>query len=247
MRLKDRVAVVTGAASGIGRATAQLFAQEGAKVLAVDLPEKSLASAHADNANIVCLEKNLGDADAADRIISAAVDRFGRLDILMNNAGVAYNAPLESMTDEIWDRTIAINLTAHMRLCRKAVEHLKQSPAGRIINVASVMAEGTDYGLAAYCASKAGVAGLTRTLALELGRAGITANYIEPGAIQTGMTSPLWNARPDVAEIWAKKSALKRLGQPIDIARGALFLASDDGGFVTGHGLVVDGGLMLRV
>jgi 3-oxoacyl-[acyl-carrier protein] reductase len=109
------------------------------------------------------------------------------------------------------------------------------------------MAEGTDFGLSAYCASKAGVAGLTRTLALELVRFGVTANFIEPGAIATGMTSQLWDARPDIAEIWAKKSALRRLGQPIDIARGALFLASDEGGFVTGHGLVVDGGLMLRV
>jgi len=165
----------------------------------------------------------------------------------MNNAGIAFNAPVETMSDDIWERTLAINLTAHMRLCRRAIPKLKESSAGRIINVASVMAEGTDFGLAAYCASKAGVAGLTRTLALELGRSGITANFIEPGAIATGMTTPLWNARPDVAEIWAKKSALRRLGQPIDIARAALFLASDDGGFVTGHGLVVDGGLMLRV
>jgi len=247
MRLKDRVAIVTGAASGIGRATAQLFAQEGAKVLAVDLPGKDLVKANAGTGAIVSLEKDLGDADAADMIVGAAVSRFARLDIVMNNAGVAFNAPVESMTDEAWNRTLAINLTAQMRLCRAAIECLKKSEAGRIINVASVMAEGTDYGLAAYCASKAGVAGLTRTLALELGRSGITANYIEPGAIATGMTTPLWNARPDVAEIWAKKSALKRLGQPIDIARAALFLASDDGGFVTGHGLVVDGGLMLRV
>lgn len=247
MRLKDRAAIVTGAASGIGRATADLFAREGAYLLAVDLPGKGLAAAHASRPTIIPLEKNLADDDAADVLVESCMRQFGRLDIVMNNAGVAFNAPIESMTDEVWERTLAVNLTAHMRICRKAVPHLKASPAGRIINVASVMAEGTDYGLAAYCASKAGVAGLTRTLALELGRAGITANYIEPGAIATGMTTPLWDARPDVAEIWAKKAALKRLGQPIDIARAALFLASDDGGFVTGHGLVVDGGLMLRV
>jgi 3-oxoacyl-[acyl-carrier protein] reductase len=108
------------------------------------------------------------------------------------------------------------------------------------------MAEGTDFGLAAYCASKAGVAGLTRTLALEEGRYGITANYIEPGAVVTGMTRGM-HENPDVAAVWAKKSPLKRLGQPIDIAKGALFLASDLGAFVTGHGLRVDGGLMLRV
>jgi len=247
MRLKDRAAIVTGAASGIGRATARLFAEEGAKVLAIDLPDKALASAHAGTPAIACLEKNLADDDAADIIVETVTKRFGRLDIVMNNAGVAFNMPVEIMTDEVWERTLAVNLTAQMRLCRRAIPHLKQSPAGRIINVASVMAEGTGYGLAAYCASKAGVAGLTRTLALELGRSGITANFIEPGAIATGMTTPLWDARPDVAEIWANKAALRRLGQPIDIARAALFLASDEGGFVTGHGLVVDGGLMLRV
>jgi 3-oxoacyl-[acyl-carrier protein] reductase len=244
MRLKDRAAIVTGAASGIGKATAQLFAEEGAKVLAVDLPEKGLSTSHA---NVTTFEKSVGDADAADAIIGEAVKRFGKLDILMNNAGVSSSTRIEAMTEEIWQREININLSAQMRLCQKALPHLKESQAGRIINVASVMAEGTDYGLSAYCASKAGVAGLTRTLALELGKFGITANYLEPGAIKTGMTSGLWDARPDIAEIWAKKAALRRLGQPIDLARAALFLASDDGGFVTGHGLVVDGGLMLRV
>jgi len=197
--------------------------------------------------NVTTFEKSVGDIDAADKIVGEAVKRFGKLDILMNNAGVSSSTRIEAMTEEIWQREININLSAQMRLCQKALPHLKESPAGRIVNVASVMAEGTDYGLSAYCASKAGVAGLTRTLALELGKFGITANYLEPGAIKTGMTSGLWDARPDIAEIWAKKSALRRLGQPIDLARAALFLASDDGGFVTGHGLVVDGGLMLRV
>jgi 3-oxoacyl-[acyl-carrier protein] reductase len=247
MRLEGRAAIVTGAASGIGRATAALFAQEGAHVLAVDLPGKDLMQAHETQSRIACLEKSVGDADAADIIVDTTVARFGHLDIVMNNAGIGSNALAETMSRESWDRTLQINLSAQMWLCQRAIAHLKQSLAGRIINVASVMAEGTDYGLAAYCASKAGVAGLTRTLALELGKYGITANFLEPGAIATGMTKPLWDARPDVADIWAKKSALRRLGQPIDLARAALFLASDDGGFVTGHGLVVDGGLMLRV
>jgi len=247
MRLEGRVAIVTGAASGIGRASAELFSHEGAHVLAVDLPDKSVADAFLGIERIACLELDISRKSAPEAIIEAATTRFGRLDIVMNNAGIGSNALAENIVLEAWDRTLAVNLTAQMLICQLAIAHLKQSPAGRIINVASVMAEGTDYGLSAYCASKAGVAGLTRTLALELGKYAITANYIEPGAIATGMTTPLWDARPEIADVWAKKSALRRLGQPIDVARAALFLASDDGGFVTGHGLRVDGGLMLRV
>jgi len=240
MRLEKRVAIVTGAASGIGRATAELFASEGANVLAVDLAPFTL-----DHGNIQTLDQDVSAENAASIIVRRAVECFGQLDILMNNAGVGGGGPAESLPDEIWDKTLAVNVTAHFKLAKAAIPHLRKSEAGRIINVASVMAEGTDYGLAAYSASKAGVAGLTRNLALELGRDGITANYILPGAIQTGMTVNFDD--PKIAEIWAKKSPLKRLGQPIDIARGALFLASDEGGFVTGHGLNLDGGLMLRV
>ncbi len=247
MRLKDKAAIVTGAASGIGRATAQLFAEQGAHVLAVDLPGKKLAEAHRPFDAIETLETDIAADDAPKTIVDTAVTAFSRLDIVMNNAGVASNALAEEMKREAWDRTIAVNLTAPFLICQQAIPHLRESGAGRIINVASVMAEGTDYGLSAYCASKAGVAGFTRTLALELGKFKITANYLLPGAIRTGMTSPLWDARPDVADIWAKKSALRRLGQPEDLAKAALFLASDDGAFVTGHGLTVDGGLMLRV
>ena len=236
MRLQGKAAIVTGAGSGIGKATAELFAKEGAKVLTVDLPGKGTK-----------LEIDIAADGAPKKIVDTAVAELGRLDIVMNNAGIASNALAEEFKREAWDRTLAVNLTAPFLICQAAIPHLRASGAGRIINVASVMAEGTDYGLSAYCASKAGVAGFTRTLALELGKFKITANYLLPGAIRTGMTSPLWDARPDVADIWAKKSALRRLGAPEDLAKAALFLASEDGAFVTGHGLTVDGGLMLRV
>jgi 3-oxoacyl-[acyl-carrier protein] reductase len=241
--LVGRAAIVTGAGSGIGAASALLFAQAGAQVLAVDLPGKTGPS----HPQIHTLAADLAEPDAAGKVIEAAIAAFGRLDILFNNAGVAVSALAEATTDEQWRWSQSVNLDAPFRLCRAAIGHLRQSPAGRIINTASVMAEGTDYGLSAYCASKAGVVGLTRTLALELGKFAITANAILPGAIRTGMTAPVWEARPDIADVWGKKSALRRLGEPDDVARAALFLASDAGGFITGHSLLVDGGLMLRV
>jgi 3-oxoacyl-[acyl-carrier protein] reductase len=243
-RLEGRAAIVTGAASGIGQATANLFAQEGAMVLAVDRPGTDIAAKH-DHASIVTLEQDIAEAGAADKIVETAVAKFGKLDIVYNNAGVSRNALAEFMTDDEWDITLSVNLTSAFRIARAAIPHLKESSAGRIISTASVMARMTDYGLTAYCASKAGVAGMTRTMALELGKFGITVNCIEPGAIQTGMTAKSFE-NEDISKIWAKKAALRRLGDPIDIARGALFLASDDAGFVSGHSLTVDGGLTLR-
>jgi 3-oxoacyl-[acyl-carrier protein] reductase len=241
-RLEGRRAIVTGAASGIGKASAVLFAAEGARVLAVDLPGKGLAAPE----NGAALEVDIAAVDAPERIVDEAVRHFGGIDVLFNNAGVSGRAKVEEMTDEFWDWMNAVNVRAPFRIARAAIPELKKSSAGRIINTASVMAEVTDIGLAAYCASKAGVAGLTRTLALELGKFGITANYLLPGAIRTGMTSQLWDERPDIAEIWAKKSVLRRLGEPDDLAYAALFLASDDARFVTGQGLAADGGLRLR-
>lgn len=245
MRLTDKVAIVTGAASGIGQATAQLFAAEGARVLAVDRPGTALAEAHAAGAGVGTLEQDVADDDAAERIVGAAVERYGGLDIMMNNAGTSQSILAENFPTDEWDRTFSVNLRAVFLLCRRAIPELRARGGGRIINTASVMTERTDYGLSAYCASKAGVAGLTRTLALELGKYGITANWIEPGAIYTGMTRRNFD-NDEIRRVWEKKSPLKRLGQPLDIARGALFLASEDSAFVTGQGLVIDGGLLLR-
>ncbi len=248
-RLAGKIAIVTGAASGIGAASAQLFAEEGARVLAVDRAGSAIDSVHAGREAIVPLARDVTDAEAPADIIGTAIQRFGALDILFNNAGVSANALAEVMTDAQWSRTLDVNVTAVFRMCRQAIPALRERASkvgrARIINTASVMAFDTDYGLAAYCASKAGVAGLTHTLALELGKFNITANYICPGAIQTGMTAASF-ANADIAAIWAKKAALRRLGKPIDIARAALLLASDEADFITGHGLVADGGLTLR-
>ena len=241
-RLNGKAAIVTGAASGIGRASAELFAAEGARVLAVDLPGTELVF---EGSEIIAFEADVAAEDAPKDIVKAALGAFGRLDILYNNAGIGASVLAQEMTDEAWDRIQAVDLRAVFRLTREAIPHLIASPAGRIISTASVMAEFTDYGLSAYCAAKAGVVGLTRTLALELGKHGVTANAILPGAIRTGMTQRNFSD-PKIADIWARKSVLRRLGEPIDIARLALFLASDEGAFVTGQAIAADGGLTLR-
>lgn len=242
--LAGRAAIVTGAASGIGRASAAAFARDGAQVLAVDRPGAVWGE---PDARTVQLELDVADPAAGDVVAAAALSAFGRLDIVFANAGTAAATPVVQMSDDDWTRVQDVNLTAVFRLARAVGPHLAQSPAGRFIATASVMAKGTDFGLGAYCASKAGLEGLVRTLALEWGKHGVTANCILPGAIRTGMTAALWDARPDVADIWARKSVLRRLGAPEDVAHVAVFLASDAAGFITGQSLAVDGGLTLRV
>jgi NAD(P)-dependent dehydrogenase (short-subunit alcohol dehydrogenase family) len=248
-RLAHKVAIVTGAASGIGQATARLFADEGALVIAVDRPASAIATAHAGQARIVPLAQDVSEDDAPGRIVATALREGGGLDILFNNAGVAANALGEATTDAQWDDTFAVNVRAVFRLCRAATPALRERAAAtgraRIINTASVMAERTDYGLSAYAASKHAVAGLSKTLALELGKWGITVNYLLPGAIHTGMTAASFEDEA-IRQVWARKAALRRLGQPIDMARAVLLLASDESDFITGHGLVADGGLTLR-
>lgn len=247
--LSGKIAVITGAASGIGRATAQLFAERGAQVLAVDRPESAILEAHKGAANIKVLAKSVADEDSPDAIVKAALDAYGAIDILFNNAGVSGRSLTHETTDAEWDRQFAVNVRAPFRISRAAIPHLikraEEKGRARIICTASVMAFDTDIGLCAYTASKHAVAGLTKTMALELGKYKITANYILPGAIETGMTQASFSD-PFIRGVWEKKAALRRLGQPIDMARAALLLASDEADFVTGHGLVADGGLTLR-
>ncbi len=248
-RLHGKCAIVTGAASGIGEATARLFADEGATVLAVDRPASPILTVFAQAARIVPLARDVTDHEAPAEIVAAARRAGGGLDILFNNAGVSERSLVEAHTDEAWDRQFEVNVRAAFRLCREAVPALRERAAAtgraRIVNTASVMAERTDLGLAGYVASKHAVAGLSKTLALELGKWGITVNYLLPGAIQTGMTRAAFED-PAIREVWARKAALRRLGTPMDMARAVLLLASDEADFITGHGLVADGGLTLR-
>lgn len=246
-RLAGRVAVVTGAADGMGRAIAAAFVREGARVVAADVAGDRLFAAHPVDERLHLVTSDVTAADAPQRLIGGAIEAFGALDILVNNAGVVDYEPVETMSDANWSRTIAVSLTAAFTLSRAAIPHLRRSKAGRIINLASINAFRSAPGLAAYAAAKHAVAGLTKTLAVELGADGITANYICPGAILTGMTRPLMEADPAMRGLFESFGVLGRMGQPEDIANAATFLASDEASFITGHGLVVDGGFLAKV
>lgn len=239
-RLHGMKAIVTGAAGGIGEAVALLFAKHGAEVLAVDGPESGLEQAFRRRDAILTLARELTDDDAVDVIMDTVAKRLGGLDILVNATGIT---PDGSSGDDDGQDADA-NLDAMTRLCRAAIPYLKKSPAGRIINIGTVMSSFGAEDRAAYAASRNAVSGLTQTLAGELGRDGITANFLEPGAIVTSNTRQAFRADRAFRDYWIGKSASGRLGEPLDVAKVALFLASDDAAFVSGQDLRVDGGAM---
>lgn len=240
-RLHGMKAVVTGAAGGIGEAVALLFAKHGAEVLAVDGPDSGLEQAFRRRDAILTLTRELTDDDAVDVIMDIVAKRFGGLDILVNAAGISPDGP---PADDDRQAATDASLDAMTRLCRAATPWLKKSPAGRIVNIGTVMSSFGAEDRAAYAASRNAVSGLTQTLAGELGRDGITANFLEPGAIVTSNTRQAFRADRAFRDYWIGKSASGRLGEPLDVAKVALFLASDDAAFVNGQDLRVDGGAM---
>ena len=241
----DYRVLVTGAADGIGRATTEAFHEAGARVLAVDVNEEGLASLAQHGVHT--LVQDVAAETAPATIVAEAEGVLGGLDVLVNNAGICPAGGLHETEDAVWDQAMNVNLRAMFRLTREALTVLASAPAGRIVNIASVLALMASEGTGVYAATKHGVAGFSKSLALEVGKDGITVNYILPGAIVTGITRDLVEQDTDFRDFWVEKSAAGRWGQPLDIARAILFLASRDADFISGHGLAVDGGAIVRV
>ena len=252
MRLKDRAALITGAGSGIGRATAELFASEGAGVAILDRDGEAAESAASDiSATGAGAHPVVADVTSPEEI-ARAVDRaarlLGRLDILYNNAGVGSSGSVVDTTEEDWDRCFAVNVKGTYLTSRAAIPHLESAGGGSIINQASVAALVGIQGFAAYCAAKGAVVSLTRAMAIDLAPVGIRVNALCPGTVYTPLMEPLMRERGGGSierglEITAAKYPIGRLGTPMEIARAALFLASDDSSFVTGTAFTVDGGM----
>jgi 3-oxoacyl-[acyl-carrier protein] reductase len=249
-----RRVVVTGAASGMGRATAHLFADEGARVAVVDITaERVLAvvdeirAVHGHDA-AEGFVTDVADHDALKALVAGVVASFGGVDVLVNNAGISLINSAFQGEDEYeanWARTLDVNLTSHSRLIRLCRPYLTEAPGGgRVVNIASTEAIVTTPGLAAYAATKAGVVGLTKSFAVELGRHGVTVNCVCPGPINTGMTAGI----PDEAkEVYAKRRVpLRRYGAPEEVAHMTLNLCLPASSFVNGAVIPVDGGMTIR-
>ncbi|MCH5161757.1 MAG: beta-ketoacyl-ACP reductase [Clostridiales bacterium] len=239
MTLKGKVAVVTGGAKGLGGEMAQLFAKNGAKVVAVDMMPLTY-----EDKNVEYYQLNVTDSAACKEFFDKVIEKYGKIDILVNNAGITRDAMTRKMTDDMWNAVISVNLTGIFNLTRYIGPQMEEIGGGSIINISSVVGQFGNIGQANYSATKAGVIGLTMTWAKEFARKGVPVrvNAIAPGYIMTDMMKTV---PQDLLEKFAKQTMLGRLGQPEEIAKAALFLASDDASYITGQTIAVNGGMRL--
>ena len=247
MRLENKVAIITGSGGGIGEATAKLFASEGAKVAVVDVnyeqAERVAKEITDTGGEAIALKVDISNRGDVEKMVAGTKEKFGRIDILINNAGINRDSFAVKMKEEHWDAVIDINLKGTF-LCATAVQAvMAEGGGGRIVNTSSIGALG-NMGQANYAASKAGVIGLTKTLALEFARSGITVNCVAPGATKTPMTEGI---PPEIVEKLVKKIPLRRFAEPVEIARAHLFFASPDADYITGQVLFVDGGISVGI
>lgn len=248
MRLENKVALITGAGSGIGRATAELFAKEGAKVVVADnnaeSGQRTVRSIKDDGGQAILVEADVSKAADARHMVSAAIDAYGRLDILHNNAGIFVKpTPAHELTEDVWDRVFDVNIKGVWLGCKYAVPELIKAGGGSIVNTASMAGiRGRPY-TTAYCASKGAVVMFTKTLAIELAPYNIRVNCICPGAVNTPLIHDLGVTQEQAAAQVLADQPIARFARPEEIAQAVLYLASDaESSYVTGHALQIDGG-----
>jgi NAD(P)-dependent dehydrogenase (short-subunit alcohol dehydrogenase family) len=252
-RVDGKVAIVTGAASGIGRAAALALAREGARVALADVDDAggSEASEEIQRADGVALfqRTDVGSTDDVRELIQAAVGRFGRLDILVNNAGVAIGGGVTEISEDDWNRVLNVNLTSLWRGMRFAIPEMLKTGGGSIVNTSSVQGSVGFVGWAGYAASKGGIDALTRQVAVEFASRNIRVNAVIPGTILTPMNERIVRESPDGAKIeagWLSMHPVNRLGTPDEVANAIVWLACDEASFVTGECLRVDGGMIVK-
>lgn len=249
MKLEGKVAIITGAAAGIGAASAELFAREGANVVAVDLDSATLQSVTAKIGG-ACLpiEADVSHSEDVNRVLHTTLEKFGRLDILFNNAGIVPPGKLDAIAEDVWDRAMAINVKSMYLFCHAAIPIFRKQSGGIILNTASATALRAVADRALYTATKAAVVGLTKSMALDYVKENIRVNCLCPGTVDTPSLAQRLSAFPDPAEArrnFIARQPMGRFGTAEEIAAAALYLVSDDSAFVTGVAFAIDGGLTI--